>query len=329
MRFLKLLLLIIFMFSIVGCSSAKESAPLIVDNMKPSNTTGQSGTAAKKNVALVMKTLTNPFFIEMERGARKAEKELNINLTVKTGAKETSIDQQIAIVEELILAKVDAIVIAPASSTELIPALKKAQEAKIPIINIDNQLDPEVSRKIGLTNVPFISVNNEQGAYLSAKYISEKITSPVNVAVLEGIRSAQNAQDRKNGALRAFSENSNIKVVAIETANWKIDEAYTVTADLYKRHPDIAAFFCANDMMALGTLKYLSDAGKNNVLVAAYDALEEAKTAIRSNKLAVTIDQQADLQGYLGVKYAWQKLNGENVPPETLVDVRVIHSNSL
>lgn len=329
MRFLKLLLLIIFMFSVVGCSPAKESAPLIVDNVKPSNTNGQSGTAAKKNVALVMKTLTNPFFIEMERGARKAEKELNINLIVKTGAKETSIDQQIAIVEELILAKVDAIVIAPASSTELIPALKKAQEAKIPIINIDNQLDPEVSRKIGLIDVPFISVNNEQGAYLSAKYISEKITSPVNVAVLEGIRSAQNAQDRKNGALRAFSENGNIKVVAMETANWKIDEAYTVTADLYKRHPDIAAFFCANDMMALGTLKYLSDAGKNNVLVAAYDALEEAKTVIRSNKLAVTIDQQADLQGYLGVKYAWQKLNGENVPPETLVDVRVIHSNSL
>ena len=53
-------------------------------------------------VALVMKTLTNPFFVEMERGARQAEQELGIELIVKTGAQETSIEQQIAIVRDLL-----------------------------------------------------------------------------------------------------------------------------------------------------------------------------------------------------------------------------------
>ena len=329
MRLISLLLLAFVAFSAIGCGGAKENTSVILDDGKGKNQGTQSENTANKNIALVMKTLTNPFFVEMEKGARQAAKEMGVNLIVKTGAQETSITQQIAIIEELIRDKVDAIVIAPASSTELIPILKKAQDAKIPIINIDNQLDVEVCHKVGLVNVPFISVNNEQGAYLSAQYISSKITVPTDVAILEGMVSAQNSQDRRDGALRAFKENPNIKVVAVETANWKIDEAYTVTENLYKKFPDIGAVFCANDMMALGAIKYLGETGKTQVLVAAYDALDEAKEAIKLGKQTVTIDQQADAQGYLGVKYALQRLKGEEVPKETLVDVKIIHSGNV
>ena len=329
MRIISLLLLALLTFSMIGCGGAKENTSVIMDESKGKNQSKQVDNSGNKDIALVMKTLTNPFFVEMEKGARTAAKEMGVNLTVKTGAQETSVTQQIAIIEELIHDNVDAIVIAPASSTELIPVLKKAQEANIPIINIDNQLDTEICRKFGLVNVPFISVNNEQGAYLSAQYISGKITMPTEVVILEGITSAQNSQDRRNGALRAFKENSNVKVVAVETANWKIDEAYTMTASLYKRFPSIGAFFCANDMMALGTIKYLGETGQSNVLVAAYDALPEAKDAIKAGKQAVTIDQQADMQGYLGVKYAVQKLKGEQVPLQTFVDVKIVHSGNL
>lgn len=330
MRLLSAILLSLITFFAIGCGSTTGNKSIIVENNNNTPPVVQSGTASSKNVALVMKTLTNPFFIEMEKGARKAAKEAGINLTVKTGAQETSITQQITIIEDLIRDKVDGIVIAPASSTELIPVLKKAQDAKIAIVNIDNQLDVEMCRKIGLVNVPFISVNNEQGGYLSAQYISEKVTKPTEVIILEGITSAKNSQDRKNGALRAFKENPNIKVVAVETANWKIDEAYTVTANLYKRFPNVGAFFCANDMMALGTAQYLGEVtSKGKILIASYDALEEAKQAIKEGKIAVTIDQQADVQGYLGVKSVLQKINGEIVPVETLVDLKIVHDGIL
>jgi len=151
---------------------------------------------ARKKIALVMKTLTNPFFIEMEKGARRAENEFNIELVVKTGAQETSIEQQITMVEDLISSRVQGIVIAPGSSVDLIPVLKKAQDTKIPIVNIDNRLDPDLSRKLGLAGVPFISVDNEKGAYLSAKFICAQIREPAQAAILEGIRTAYNAQQR-------------------------------------------------------------------------------------------------------------------------------------
>lgn len=316
---------VLLLFLAVGCNGEKTNNSSL---LSPGEHTTAAPTVSPKvknfTVALVMKTLTNPFFVEMEKGARQAETELGIDLLVKTGAQETSIEQQITIIESLIDDKVDAIVIAPADSTQLIPVLKKAQEAGIVIINIDNQLDAQASEKIGLVGVPFISVDNEKGAYLSAKYISDQITTPSQAIILEGIRTAKNAEDRKNGALRAFGENSNIRVVALETANWKIDEAYQVAAQLFKKYPDVSVVFCANDMMAFGVIQYLHENGKTGVRVAAYDALNEAKQMLLEGTLQATIDQQAALQGYTGVQFAVRALNGEELPLLTLVDVKLV-----
>ena len=317
MKNLLLILLIILSLFIAACdNNTKDEEP--------------SATAPDKyTVALVMKTLTNPFFIEMEKGARDAAKTLNIDLIVRTAAQETSIEQQIQIIETLIQEEVDAIVIAPGDSEALIPVLKKAQDAGIVIVNIDNRLNPELAENMELIDVPFISVNNEQGAYQSVKYISAQIDEPTQAIILEGIETAQNAQDRKAGAERAFAENDNITIVASETAHWKIDEAYTVAETLFTENPDVTLVFASNDMMALGVIEYLNKSGRDDVMVAGYDALDEAKQAIRDGDLMVTIDQQAALQGYMGVEAAVRILNGESVEPLVLVDTLVVTSENV
>jgi len=329
------LLIITIVFLVLFIPGCRDQTGTKIDQLEggssQTQTTDKKQTdTSKKKIALVMKTLTNPFFVEMEKGARKAETEFNIELIVKTGTKETSIDEQISIVEELIQKGIDAIVIAPGGS-DLIPVLKKAQDAGITIVNIDNKLDRNLSEHWGLTNIPFISVNNEQSAYLSAKFISDKISQPTEAVIIEGIRSATNAEDRKQGALRAFRENKKIKVVAMETANWKIDEAYYVVSKLYQKYPDIGAIFCANDMMALGAVRYLQDNQKKGVFVAAYDALDEAKSAIKEGWLTVTVNQHADTQGYLGVKKAVDILYGKIKPTseEELIDANLVYSGNL
>ena len=315
-----------FVIFSTSCGNATQDTSLLAPGSTRVSTQPASapGESEKYTIALVMKTLTNPFFVEMEKGARKAEQEFGINLIVKTGAQETSVDQQITIIEELIAEGVDAILIAPADSVQLIPVLKKAQDAGIVIINIDNKLDLQASERIGLADVPFISVDNEQGAYLSAGYISQKVNTPTQAIILEGIVTAKNAQDRKNGAMRAFSENKNIQVVASETANWKIDEAYNLSARLFKDYPDVKLVFCANDMMAFGVIQYLQENGKTDVKVAAYDALAEAMPMLKNGSLQATIDQQAAIQAYTGVQYAIQALEGEKLPPTTLLAVLLV-----
>ena len=316
MKLLRLLPVLVFVFTLAACGDSR--AP------KPGATAAPPAAPVKKQVGLVMKTLTNPFFIEMERGARRAEQELGVVLQVKTAAQETSIEQQIQLVEDLIAAKVDAIVIAPGDSQGLVPTVKKAVDAGIKLVNIDNRLDALALRAVGLAPVPFVSVDNEAGGYKVGRYLADAVNAPAQAAIIEGIRSADNANQRMRGARRAFAENKHIRIVASESANWKIDEGYNVTKALFAKHPKITLLFAANDMMALGAARYVKDTKRQGVRIAGYDALDEALVEIKAGGLAATVDQQAAEQGYQGVALAVRLLKGESVPELTLIDTRLV-----
>ncbi|ADO73836.1 sugar ABC transporter substrate-binding protein [Stigmatella aurantiaca] len=330
MRFLRWLCVLAWASAFMACSdSPRPTVPDVVASVSSRTQREPDAAPNARKIALVMKTLTNPFFIEMEKGARRAQKELGIDLLVKTAAQETSIEQQIQIIEDLIRMKFDAIVIAPGDSLRLVPVLKAAQEAGIRIINIDNRLDAEAMKGQGMAPVPFISVDNEKAAYESAGFIAREIHKPAQAAILEGIRSADNSRQRRVGAERAFRENPLIRLVARESANWKIDEGRDVTRRLFSDHPDITLLFCANDMMALGAIQFLQESGRYGVKVAAYDALEEAKRAILSGRMEVTVNQQAAEQGYQGIILASRVLNGEAVPEVVLVETSLVTLESL
>src|SRR5215213_385765 len=81
---------------------------------------------SRPRIALVMKTLNNPFFIEMQRGAEEAAKNLNVDLVVQAAERETDVERQMQIVENLIQAKVGAIALTPSGSREVVPAVGKA-----------------------------------------------------------------------------------------------------------------------------------------------------------------------------------------------------------
>lgn len=325
-------LLALTMLVLCACSQQPRSIPILATTPADSTPAAVATPVTSEEiytVGLVMKTLTNPFFIDMEQGARQAERELGIKLVVKTGSQETSIEQQITLIYGLIDAGVDAIVVAPADSRELVRPLAEAQAAGIAIVNVDNPLDPAVMASLGVTNVPLVTVDNEQGGYLSAQYLARQVTEPAEAVILEGIRSAQNAEDRKQGALRAFAENPLITLVAMESANWKIDEGYTVAAQLFDQYPNIKVVFAANDMMALGVIEYLKDRGHDDVLVAGYDALAEVEEPLRSGRLLATIDQQAALQGYTAIQLAVDMVKGNAVPDTTFVDVALVTGETL
>lgn len=314
---------------LAGCGDSGGPAVSTVAKPAAPAPSAPMQTDAKKKVALVMKTLTNPFFIEMEKGARRAEQALGVDLQVKTAAQETSIEQQIQIVDDLVAAKVGAIVIAPGDSQRLVPVLKKALDAGIRVVNIDNRLDPDAVRQAGLAPIPFISVDNEKGAYSAVKFIADTVKQPAEAAILEGIRSADNARQRMEGARRAFAGNPAIKLVASESANWKIDEGREVAKQIFTRHPNIKLVFAANDMMGLGVIQYLQEANKTGVKVAAYDALDQAIVEIKTGRLVCTVDQQAAEQGFQGVALALRLMNGESVPEQLLIDTRLVTAETL
>ncbi len=312
---------------VVACGDTSQPAP---GSATPadSSTAASARPAEAVRVAFIIKSLTNPFFMEMAKGARLAQQEANLDLQVKTATPETSVEQQIRLVESQIKAGVQGIVISPVDNQRLVPVLKRAQDAGIKIVNIDEQLNPDAVAASGMKPVPYVGVDSERGAYEAARFMARRIQQPTQVAIIEGLPVATGFA-RKRGAQRAFAENPRLRVVATGVANFKADEAHDLAKTLFKAHPAIGAVYCVNDLMAIGLIKYLQETGRGKVMVGGFDALDEAKDAIRARQMLVTVDQLAARQGYLGVVSVHKLLRGEAVANVTLIDTALVTAASL
>src|SRR6187200_832967 len=86
---------------------------------------------SKKTVALVLKTLNHPFFVDMRRGAQDAADRLGVTLQVQAAEREIDVDKQMQIVENLIQTGVKVLIVTPSGSKEIAPAIAKANQAGI------------------------------------------------------------------------------------------------------------------------------------------------------------------------------------------------------
>ncbi len=280
-------------------------------------------------IGLVMKAASNPFFARMEEGARLAADSLKVELLVGAITQETDINQQISIVENMIVQGVQVLLITPADSKSIINVLKSAQDAGIRIINVDNRIDAETARLAGLKIDCYVGVDNEVGGKMAGDYLVQLMGGRGKAAMLEGIRGVDNAEARKRGFLKAM-ENSEIELVASQSANWAQDQGLDVFTNMLQANPEIKGLFCANDMMALGAIQAIEQAGKaGQIFVTSYDNLKAAQQSILQGKLQATIEQHPEKMGYEGVVLAWELLNGKTIPEEKLIKLDLVTKENL
>ncbi len=271
---------------------------------------------SEPQIGLVLKTLTNEFFQTMAKGGREEAEKLGVKLDVKSASRETAFDEQAQIVEAMVASKVTAILIAPSDSKALVKPLLAANKAGIPVINLDNPLDADEVKARGLKLVAYIGTDNVKGAEMSTRELIRAMGGKGNIAMLEGIRAADNAQKRRTGYQNAISETSGkVKEVAHDTASWETEPASNVFAAMLQTHPEIEGLFCANDNMALGAIKAIEAAGKTGkILVAGFDNLKAVQKEVLKGTIHCTIDQHADWMAAEGVKMAYKLMQGEEIP---------------
>ncbi len=278
----------------------------------------------KGKIALVMKALSNPFFLKMKEGGEEYAKKNNIPLEVFGVDRETDIDRQISIIENLISGEFVAIVIAPADSKKLVPVCKKALDKGIIVVNIDNPFHKETLKEHKIS-IPFVGSDNRAGAAMVGNYIRKKLKDKGNAVIIEGIRGVENAELRKQGFTESLTTGTQIKILANETANWHKDEAFSVMTGLLQKHSNIDAVLCANDNMALGVVQAIDMLGlSGKIWVGAYDNIEEARQEMRNRRMHASVEQHPELMGEFGVDLAAHALAGEKIPDYTSTPMDLI-----
>ncbi len=270
--------------------------------------------AAEPKVGLVMKSLANEFFVTMQEGAKDYQKAHPADFDMITNGikNETDTAAQIDIVNQMILSKVNAIVIAPADSKALVTVLKKASDAGIKVVNIDNRLDPGVLKSKNL-DIPFVGPDNRKGAKLVGDYLAKQMSAGDKVGIIEGVPTTTNAQQRTAGFKDAMDA-AGMKIVSTQSGNWEIDQGQKVASAMLSEYPDLKALLAGNDNMALGAVSAVRAAGKaGKVLVVGYDNIEAIKPMLQDGRVLATADQAAAQQAVFGIQNALKLVKGEKV----------------
>jgi len=272
---------------------------------KAAKSTEEKSENQKPKIALIMKSLANDFFSTMAKGAETHQQEHGdeYELVVNGIKDERDLSRQVALVEEMVASGVDAIVIAPADSKALVPALRRAREAGVVVINIDNKLDQEIleAEKI---EIPFVGPDNKSGAKKVGDFLARQLKAGDEVIVLEGIRTSFNGTQRRLGFEEAMRA-AEIKIADSQSAQWEMSMANTLALSMLSEHPKVKAILAANDSMALGALAAVKNNGKaGDVLIVGFDNIAAVQQAIKDGQILATADQHGDQLAVYGIEYA-------------------------
>ena len=297
------------------------AAVLTTSGCKPAPPTGP----ARPKVALVMKSLANDFFATMAAGAtqHQAAHAAEYELLVSGIRNETDLGGQVNLVEQAVAQGATAIVIAPADSRALVPALRRAQQQGVVIVNIDNRLDADVVRDAGL-QVAFVGPDNREGARRVGEVLAQRLKPGDEVAIIEGVTTAANGRARRAGFEDAMMA-AGMKIVAVQSGEWEMDKANGVAANLLTAHPALRALLCANDNMAIGAAATVAAAGRSkDVRIVGFDDIAAIKPLLADGRVVATADQHADRLAVAGIELALKALKDHAPGADTATPVDLV-----
>lgn len=283
------------------------SLPLVACGDKETSTDGEY------TIGFVISTQTNPFFVTLKQGAEDKAKELGVELIVLDSQDDSS--KELANMEDLITRGVDLILVNPIDSDAIANSVIAANEAGIPVITVDRGSN-------GGEVLSYIASDNIAGGKMAGEYIAELLGGEGKVVELEGIAGTNAARERGEGFNEAIKD-TNIEVVARQTADFDRVKGLEVMENILQSQPDIQAVFAHNDEMALGALEAIKASGRD-ILVVGFDATDDAVAAVEAGNMAATVAQQPELIGKNAVETAVKALNGENVDTNIPVELKLV-----
>lgn len=322
-RLLSMLLVGAMAMSLTACGGNKGG-----DTPNTDGTTPQQGDAAANagkgyKIALCMSHQTNEFTTAVSNGAKAKAQELGVTLEVFDGKQDPQ--TQINQIETAINQKYDGILVEPISADGIVPAVKEANDAGIPVITVVQQMKNQDTMAVA-----YCGGDEAAASELQMQKAVDALGGKGNMVILYGPMGSDVQLKRKAGYDKVLANYPDVKIVFDETANWVTADALKLMENWLSTGKEINAVVSQNDSMAMGALKAIEDAGKQaNIPVYGLDAVSDAVKAIADGRLAGTVSQDAPGQGAIGVQTMVDYLDGKDVQPINYTECVWVDSNNV
>jgi ribose transport system substrate-binding protein len=280
-----------------------------------------------KEIAMIVKTSNSNYWQNVQKGAQSAIKSApGYTLTFQGPASESAIADQVSMVENAVTRKVAGIVLAPSDPDALVPAIKKAWEARIPVVIVDSSIS-DAGKKYYQS---FIATDNEAAGEQSAKALISKIGTTGKIAIMSYVAGSGSEVGRVGGFKRYIEKNSQIKIVGTYYSQSQMATALNQTIDVLASHPDLKGIFGANEPTAVGMGRALAQSGKAaKVVGVGFDGNEDLRSFVKSGTLYATAVQDSYSMGAQGVATVVKIIEGKKVPPLLNTGVVIVTKNNV
>lgn len=232
----------------------------------------------------------NPWRLAQTQSMQDEAKKLGFQLVYTDAA--GSAAKQVADVRSMIAQKVDLIFLAPREEKPLVPAVKEAAKAGIPVILLDRNIDQSLA-KAGQDYVAFIGSDFIDEGRRVGEWLVKATGGKANIIQLEGTTGSSPANDRKKGFNDVIAKNPGMKILASQTGDFARDKGRQVAQTLLQAHPSADVVYAHNDEMAIGAIAALEAAGKQpgkDVKVLSIDGGREAVGLVVSGKINYVVE---------------------------------------
>ena len=284
--------------------------------------------ADKPLYGVLMKTLANPFWGAMEQGVKAGADAAGVEYYLQAVESDQAAEPQLNACNTMLERKPAVMVTAAINSTILLPCLKKANEMNIPVVDLDNNLDPQVTKDAGVNIAFHIGSDNAAAGGQGAEFLVGKLGKDAKgpVLVIEGLGGNITGKKRADGFANKLKELApGLEVVASLPGDWDRGKAANITNDILTKHPDLVAIFAANDGMALGAVETVFAAGKGaQVTVIGVDGNSDAVKSIKEGRLTASVAQLPYLVGKQAVENVKKIVEGGKVDEVVFVPTLVL-----
>jgi ribose transport system substrate-binding protein len=250
----------------------------------------------RPKIAIVLKTLSSPFWQTALKGAREGAAEYGFDLVELGPPTEDAVTEQINMMEDVISkGEVAGIIFAPSQPPAAVNVMNRAKLANIPVAVIDTPLPADYTDYL-----TFIGSNNYQIGVLGAQEMLKVLPAGAKVTILEGAPGNPSMTERANGAEKVFKD-AGIVIQSRQPAYSDRNQALNIIQNVLQSDPDIA-----------GAYRALVQNGKEGVVMGV-DGNQSAKESVRDGGLFGTVAQDVAGMGYLGVESIYKAINGQQV----------------
>jgi ribose transport system substrate-binding protein len=280
---------------------------------------GSTTTQETRRIAVIPKGTTHLFWESIRAGALKAGDEAGVEIFWNGPEREGDREKQIQIVEDFIVRKVSAVVLAPNDRQALVPSVEKLYEKNIPCVIIDSQVD---------TNeiTSFIATDNYKGGVLAAQRMGEILNGKGKIVVIRYAPGSASTEKREAGFIDTIGKDfPGIEIVDTKYGLDTPETALQATEDLLTKNTEIDGLFACNESTTTGALRAIESQGRSGkIKMVGFDSDELLINALKSGAIDSLIVQNPYKMGYEGVKTAVAKLDGKEVPARIDTGVELV-----